>query len=417
MKKLWLPYSLWDIQGIELWLNELAAKGYELKRFSHFWSIGRVKFQPSEEAKHCRYRLDPIGKDEKELRERAANYRELGWRFVEQIGKLYAVYRCDDPEAPELYTDPESLGWAMKKLIRRQWLAAAAVLLWAGLLLRDMLAQLFTAPAVLAMELVLDFERLAPLLLALLVVVGGTVLGILYQTVRFTGLRRCLAQGELPPVQKRTYPQLRQFLLTLFLVVFLVGYFFFFNWVNSWRERPLPENPAEWDFPHITLSETVPAGTELRENARQTVTLPSQPGQIVFFYDRAYTSWSAPEQYYVTQSGLARLPGEISRQVQLVQDYTKTRAPFLAKWVYAGKVQEWRQRLNALVSEYGAEETISYPGLDQLTRFSYQYWGEDWSRSCYVGRLGSQVFVLHLRGPDLETPLDLLTERLAAEAV
>lgn len=123
----------------------------------------------------------------------------------------------------------------------------------------------------------------------------------------------------------------------------------------------------------------MPAGTELRENARQTVTLPSQPGQIVFFYDRAYTSWSAPDQYYVTQSGLARLPGEISRQVQLVQDYTKTRAPFLAEWVYAGKVQEWRQRLNALVSEYGAEETISYPGLDQLTRFSYQYWGEDWS--------------------------------------
>lgn len=416
MKKFWLPYSLWDIQGIELWLNELAAKGYELKRFSRFWSIGRVEFQPSEEAKHCRYRLEPIGKGTKELRERAANYRELGWRFVEQIGKLYAVYRCDDPEAPELYTDPESLGWAMKKLIRRQWLAAAAVLLWAGLLLRDMLAQLFTAPAVLAMELVLDFERLAPLLLALLVVVGGTVLGVLYQTVRFTGLRRRLAQGELPPVQKRTYPQLRQFLLTLFLVVFLVGYFFFFNWVNSWRERPLPENPAEWDFPHITLSETVPAGTELRENARQTVTLPSQPGQIVFFYDRAYTSWSAPDQYYVTQSGLARLPGEISRQVQLVQDYTKTRAPFLAEWVYAGKVQEWRQRLNALVSEYGAEETISYPGLDQLTRFSYQYWGEDWSRACYVGRLGSQVFVLHLRGPDLETPLDLLTERLAAEA-
>ena len=240
MKKFWLPYSLWDIQGIELWLNELAAKGYELKRFSRFWSIGRVEFQPSEEAKHCRYRLEPIGKGTKELRERAANYRELGWRFVEQIGKLYAVYRCDDPEAPELYTDPESLGWAMKKLIRRQWLAAAAVLLWAGLLLRDMLAQLFTAPAVLAMELVLDFERLAPLLLALLVVVGGTVLGVLYQTVRFTGLRRRLAQGELPPVQKRTYPQLRQFLLTLFLVVFLVGYFFFFNWVNSWRERPAP---------------------------------------------------------------------------------------------------------------------------------------------------------------------------------
>ena len=114
MKKFWLPYSLWDIQGIELWLNELAAKGYELKKFSKFW-YGRAEFQPSEEAKHCRYRLDPIGKDERELRERAANYRELGWRFVEQIGKLYAVYRCDDPEAPELYTRPGELWLGYEK--------------------------------------------------------------------------------------------------------------------------------------------------------------------------------------------------------------------------------------------------------------------------------------------------------------
>ena len=49
MKKFWLPYSLWDMLGIELWLNELAAKGYELKKFSKFW-YGRAEFQPSEES-------------------------------------------------------------------------------------------------------------------------------------------------------------------------------------------------------------------------------------------------------------------------------------------------------------------------------------------------------------------------------
>ena len=410
--KVWLPCPLWDIQGIENWLNELAAKGYELERFSRFWSIGRVKFQSTAEAKHCRYRLAPIGKGTKELRERAANYRELGWRFVEQIGNLYAVYRCGDPEAPDLYTDPESLGYAMKRLIRRQWLGAGVVLLWVCWLLRGMLAQLFTAPVVLAMELVLDFERLAPLYLALAVVVGSTALGALYQLVRFIQLRRRLAQGELPPVQKRTYPQLRQFLLAVLLVVFLVGYFFWFTWISSWRERPLPEEPAEWTFPHITLSEILPEGTELQDNAHQMMLFPSQPGQMVFFQDRAYTSCLAPEQYHVTLSGLARLPGEISRQVQLVQDYIKTRAPVLAEWVYAGKVQEWRQQLDGF--EAAVEETVSYPGLNQLTRFSYQRYGEDWPRACYVGRLGSQVFVLQLRGPELQKPLELLAERLVS---
>ena len=28
--KQFCPYPLWDVRGIEQWLNELAAKGYEL---------------------------------------------------------------------------------------------------------------------------------------------------------------------------------------------------------------------------------------------------------------------------------------------------------------------------------------------------------------------------------------------------
>ena len=42
---------------------------------------------------------------------------------------------------------------------------------------------------------------------------------------------------------------------------------------------------------------------------------------------------------------------------------------------------------------------------------------EDYPRACYVGQLGSQVFLMAVRGPELEKPLDLLAERLAAEAV
>ena len=406
--KVWLPYPLWDIQGIETWLNDLAAKGYELKRFSRFWSIGRVEFQPSEQAKQCRYRLDPIGKwaQSFEVRDRAANYRELGWHFVENIGNLYALYRCGDPDAPDLYTDRESLGWAMKRLIRRQWLGLAAILALALWSLRDLLSQLFTTPAVPAMNLILDFERLAPLYLALVVLLGGSVLGNLYQTARFIQLRRLLAQGELPPRARRTYPQLQEALSVLLLIVFLVGYFFFFTWVSGWREQRLSENPAEWDFPHVALSEILPAGTELREE---------NPLEKLH-YNTFTRSWLAPEQYDTVQTGLARLPGEISRQVLLALDYMETRSPSLAEWVYAGKVQEWRQELETpSLFEYVTEESVSYPGLDALTCFSYQYQDEDWPRACYVGRLGRQVFVLNLRGPELERPLDLLAERLTAQ--
>ena len=429
MKKFWLPYSLWDIQGIELWLNELAAKGYELKKFSKFWS-GRAEFQPSEEAKHCRYRLDPIGKDERELRERAANYRELGWRFVEQIGKLYAVYRCDDPEAPELYTDPESLGWAMKKLIRRQWLGAAAVLLWACWLLRDLLGLLITAPAVLPMRLILQNE-LALLYLLLAAVVVSYVLPVFRRTVQFARLRRRLVQGEVPPSHRLVCSQLREPLSLLagaaLIVVALILTFRY--QLGGGNIRGLSDE-SEWDFPHVTLSEILPEGTELKIRQEEELYLISNPSTFAH-------SQLAPEQYDTNQAALARLPNGESREVRLSLTYIKTRSPELAEWVYTGKVQEWNQEMEEYrenweentpyihdhtpAYDFLQEDVLSWPGLDQLTRFSYQFSDENYPQACYVGRLGSQVFVLSVRGPDLETPLDLLTERLAeqlaAEAV
>ena len=300
MKKFWLPYSLWDIQGIELWLNELAAKGYELKKFSKFW-YGRAEFQPSEEAKHCRYRLDPIGKDERELRERAANYRELGWRFVEQIGNLYAVYRCDDPEAPELYTDPESFGWAMKKLIRRQWLGVMVILLWACWLLRDLLGLLITAPAVLPMRLILQNE-LALLYLLLITAVVSCVLPVFRRTVQFARLRRRLVQGEVPPSRRLVCSQLREPLSLLAGAALIVAALIltFRYQLGGSNIRGLSDE-SEWDFPHVTLSEILPEGTELKIRQEEELYLISNPSTFAH-------SQLAPEQYDTNQAALARLP-------------------------------------------------------------------------------------------------------------
>lgn len=425
MKKFWLPYSLWDIQGIELWLNELAAKGYELKKFSKFW-YGRAEFQPSEEAKHCRYRLDPIGKDERELRERAANYRELGWRFVEQIGKLYAVYRCDDPEAPELYTDPESFGWAMKKLIRRQWLGVMVILLWACWLLRDLLGLLITAPAVLPMRLILQNE-LALLYLLLITAVVSCVLPVFRRTVQFARLRRRLVQGEVPPSRRLVCSQLREPLSLLAGAALIVAALIltFRYQLGGSNIRGLSDE-SEWDFPHVTLSEILPEGTALKIRQEEELYLYLNPSTFAH-------SWLAPEQYDTKQAGLARLPNGVSRDAQLSLNYIKTRSLELAEWVYTGKVQEWKQEMeeyrenwekntpyihnNAQAFAFFREEDVTHSSLDQLTRFSYQYSDEDWPRACYVGRLENQVFVLSVRGPDLETPLNLLADRLAAEAV
>ena len=422
--KQFCPYPLWDVRGIELWLNELAAKGYELKKFSKFWS-GRAEFQTSEQARYARYRLDPIGRDEEELRERAANYRDMGWRFVEQIGKLYAVYRCTDPEAPELYTDPESLGWAMKRLLRRQWTAAVLALAWAGWLLRDLLGLLFTAPAVLPMRLILQNE-LALLYLLLAACVASNVLPVFRRTVQFARLRRRLVQGEVPPSRRLVCSQLREPLSLLAVAVLIVVTLIltFRYQLGGGNVRGLPDE-SEWDFPHVTLSEILPEGTELKIRQEEELYLISNPSTFA-------RSQLAPEQYDTNQAALARLPSGESREVRLSLTYIKTRSPELAEWVYRGQVQEWKNEMEEYrdnweettpyihdhtpAYDFLQEDVLPWPGLDQLTRFSYQFSDEDFPRACYVGQLGSQVFLMAVRGPELEKPLDLLAERLAAEA-
>ena len=378
---------------------------------SKFW-YGRAEFQASEQARYARYRLDPIGPD---LRERAANYRDMGWRFVEQIGKLYALYRCTDPEASELYTDPESLGWAMKRLLRRQWIAAVLALVWAGWLLWDEIVLLFTAPAVLPMRLILN-DGLILIYLFLLIAAGGYVFRVCRQTVQFTRLRRRLVKGDLPSVQRPTYPQLRENLFTLGMVALFLAAAVLLS--RDSQSRRLSDE-SEWDFPHITLTEILPEGTELREHT---------PLEL-FRYDTYTSSRLAPEQYDVAQGALARLPSGESREVLLSLTYIKTRSPELAEWVYRGQVQEWKKEMEEYrenweentpyihnhtpAFDFVEEEALSSPGLDRLTCFSYQFSDEDFPRACYVGQLGDQVFRMSLRGPELEKPLELLTERLS----
>ena len=407
MKKFWLPYSLWDIQGIELWLNELAAKGYELKKFSKFW-YGRAEFQPSEEAKHCRYRLDPIGKDERELRERAANYRELGWRFVEQIGKLYAVYRCDDPEAPELYTDRVSLGWAMKGFIRRQWGILAVTLVWAALMIGDHLSD----PARLLMQTILRGPGLLLLSLMMLLLVGGEVVYTLAHTVRLTRIRKKLLQGELPgPGRRSAYRWPRFFLAILGTVVLALALMIQMIYFPHAQFHPL-DGPEDWDCPHVLLSEALPAGTE---------PVQIKPGDEWKYsnYGSSARSWMAPELYRIRQADLARYPDGSIRDCSLDLEYIRTLSPELAHWVCAGKEEEiWTRYFGESNSlELLRQEELSSPGLDRLIHIAYQIENGEFPRNFYIGQSGCQVFVLHIQGPEPEKALDLLTERLAAEAV
>lgn len=72
-----------------------------------------------ESPKAVRYRLEPAGGREYPPLEQRQVYRSLGWDHVTTAGREMYVWRCDDPNAPELHTEPETEARAYDRLVRQ----------------------------------------------------------------------------------------------------------------------------------------------------------------------------------------------------------------------------------------------------------------------------------------------------------
>ena len=141
------PISIYDVAAVETWLEDLAREGWCPVGFPG----GRVELRP-DAPMESRFRLQPLrGKKETLDPEREAVCRAMGWRLVGRLSGVFWVWRCDDPDAPELDTDPvvqgEGYRYLKRRMIRRTagwvvvWLALLAGSVWmaANLSLREML--------------------------------------------------------------------------------------------------------------------------------------------------------------------------------------------------------------------------------------------------------------------------------------
>ena len=129
------PANAYDVAANETWLEDMAKQGYRLARMTGWSGVFRET-----EPFSCRYRMQPLSKREKRPPEETAEaYRELGWEYAGTIPGAFHVWRCEDPDAPELNTDPVVQGMGYGYLKRRMLrdsvlcglLAAAVFALWA----------------------------------------------------------------------------------------------------------------------------------------------------------------------------------------------------------------------------------------------------------------------------------------------
>lgn len=418
--KKWLPCSMWDFMGLQNWINEQAAAGYALMEWPGVWDIGRISFAEDPTACNARYRLEPID-DRIGEQERNEIHAQSGWTFISKIHRLYAVYRCDDPKAPELYADPESLSPMFKKLVKRQWIEMILTFIWAGWVLWDEIVNLFAAPALLPLQLILSTEILLPLYLALFVCVAAQLIRTVYRLVKLRRLRRQLTLGVIPAAGKRHYQELWDNLSAV--IAFICAVYLVFLLISGDMHTQYLESQKEWDFPHVTLEELVSKDTALRVFNDQEL----------LFSDKFKHSAFAPEQYETAQGAAVSLPNSTQREYRLYIDYFRTKSPAVAELVFLGKIAErqreleeyrknWEEYSPSLHNKYPnaydyvRQETVEHSVLDELYAFTYQFSDQKHPNVHYVGRYGEQVFTMMCSGGlDGEAALVLLTERLAAD--
>lgn len=144
------PCPSYDIEGMESWLEDMAAKGYVLGQEGIFPGI--VAFEKTE-PKQYKYRLIASAHKYGHRNSRLGRYapvpdektqdfhREFGWDYV-ATRRDFSIYCAKDPNAPEMDSDPQIQALAVGAAAKRQLvdifcyslivLMNAALTLWLG---------------------------------------------------------------------------------------------------------------------------------------------------------------------------------------------------------------------------------------------------------------------------------------------
>ena len=281
-----IPVDFVDVDRFEGWAEDMARRGLYLHHLTPFLFAAFQRGEPAP----VRYRLEPRGSF---WSRESQNYcRSLGWEFVFHVGRWFDLYRNDDPEAPELHTDPVVHSYALDRISRSlRILTAVLVLCFVGELAALLLPYLLSETPVLLLLDVSGISTLSMLVLFLLLGVEFRSLGSFFR------LRRRLREGIVPGRHSWRSSARWYFGLLLFDLVLLAALIV----------SPLVLRSVEWEdeiavaerpFPILELQEL--EGDPALEAVPSPITLE------IFGYDShnyVRRNWSllAPGQYEVDQ--------------------------------------------------------------------------------------------------------------------
>jgi len=109
-----------DLAAREQWLAAQAARGWYPA--GSFFPIWRMKKGPP---RTLRYALTPRRDSGALSPEARALYQQAGWTYVRDAGE-FRLFAAEDPAAPPVFTDDDSLACSLRGMERRLWWATTA---------------------------------------------------------------------------------------------------------------------------------------------------------------------------------------------------------------------------------------------------------------------------------------------------
>ena len=324
------PCPVYDVEGMESWLADMAAKGLVLCKDGFF--AGVAAFEKTEPCS-MRYRLEPAPKNvsiwsegsmepSPEAVELSAHY---GWRYIATWGQFF-IYCTDQPGARELNTDPAVQALALDLVRRRERGSLLSTLFW--LLVYPLL--LLRGGVLLTVTEIGTWRVLwATAMVFWAVWISAAAVFSLRR------LRKKLAAGEPLSHRKNWKRNARQHRLGLLL--FLVQAI---AWVicmlSAWKAdimetnvRPLAEDPGP--YPFATLADLAAGGTYRQEDSYRSNRVERR------------SDWLAPVIIEYREYGSGKTEAGERFQGGLIIEYYETATPWLAREIGREYLSEARR--------------------------------------------------------------------------
>lgn len=251
------PVSMYDAQGLESWLEDMAKQGLFLKKFGTVWCV----FERGP-ARPLRYRVEPVREqDGDDLLGRSPMkelYQDFGWSYTASIGNSMFIFSTEDENAPELHTDPELQSGLWKKLYRQARRSFRFQLFLLAVIIAALCAQLWNGGFILSL-----ITSTTPIMLLCLPLLLFQLPGDWAELQKLALMVEQLEAGV--PLDHRTfYPRRnRKEVVSLVLAVVLLLGMFTVQYVLPFTGggiRPLSDQTA---FPALTLEQL--EGQELED--------------------------------------------------------------------------------------------------------------------------------------------------------